>query len=212
MTNSLDTVPSSAVKAPLSLSRPVDILGPAIWLYVALVNAAGTSGLAIRTRSRLARDLSVPESAIDGWLVQLVKAGLVTVHSPLPFLVLTLRFWSGSEANERGNPSKSGEQTAAALDSVPVSSRAEAIALRNDSVGDRGLGEGETLRSEVLVVLPDIDAGELEKILARYPAETIRQAITRVKRTPERSIRKSKAALFRYLLGKFSQSPHANNP
>jgi hypothetical protein len=211
VTDSLDSVPRSAVKAPLGIARPVVTLGPAIWLYLAFIVAAGTSGRVIRTRSRLAKDLAVPESSIDGWLTQLVEAGLVTVQSPLPFLVLTLRFWSGSTANERAEAGNSRGRTDAALDNVPGKSRAEAIALNKYSAGDRGLGEGETLRTEVLAVLPDIDPDELGRILARYPAETIRRAITRVKGTPEQAIRKSKAALFRYLLARLPQAIHANH-
>jgi hypothetical protein len=212
VTDSLDTVPWSAARAPLGIACPVVTLGPAIWLYLAFVAAAGTTGRVIRIRSRLASDLGVSESDIDGWLTQLLEAGLVTVQSPLPFLVLTLRFWSGSTANERAEAGNSSGRTDATLDNVPGKSRAEAIALNRNSAGDRGPGEGETLRSEVLAVLHDIDPDELGRILARYPAETIRRAITRVKGTPVQTIRKSKAALFRYLLARLQQANHASRP
>jgi hypothetical protein len=47
---------------------------------------------------------------------------------------------------------------------------------------------------------PEQDAEVVRELLARYPVSSIRRALRRVQETPPGSIRKSKAALFRYLL------------
>jgi len=56
------------------------------------------------------------------------------------------------------------------------------------------------------VLGPDIEA-ELPAILARYSEDHVRRAIDRVRETPPEKIRKSRVALFRYLMSKFPPHP-----
>lgn len=87
---------------------------------------------------------------------------------------------------------------------APVShSHAEAIALEKNR--DGGAGEGITLAKELAAILPDVEPSEIDRILHHYPAATITKTLDRVRKTPAQKIRKSKVALFRYLLAKFSQ-------
>ena len=79
---------------------------------------------------------------------------------------------------------------------------AEAISFAGNA-GDGGQGEGD-FRSAIRAVLPAADDAEIDRVLDRYPRAIIRKALERVNKTGR--IRKSKTALFRYLLCKLSES------
>jgi hypothetical protein len=64
------------------------------------------------------------------------------------------------------------------------------------------------LLDRVLAVLgPEADVEEMRDLLGTHPAETVRRALQRAEATPARQIRRSRTALFRYLLTKLNQ-PH----
>lgn len=200
------------MKAPLGLTRPVDTLGRAVWLYLALLAAASREGVILRTRANLETTLGVEAAEIDDWLARLVSAKLVRVESSSGnFLAVRVASWPGSATTPSGSPVENAPQRSPSVDKGPVYGHcsAEAIALGDKSPGDRGQGEGG-LRSAIGSVLTNADPGEIDRILDHYPATVLRRALHRVERAGR--IRKSKAALFRYLLGQFSQSTHANNP
>jgi hypothetical protein len=58
--------------------------------------------------------------------------------------------------------------------------------------------------------LDGADADEVRSLLAEFQKPVVLKALIRVKATPSSQIRKSKLALFRYLLAKFAQNPHAH--
>lgn len=198
-------VPIHVLDVLFAVPRPVASLGPAVWLYVVLVLHAGYGGTVIHTQDRLVEELGVTESDVAGWLDRLVTAGLVRVQSPLPYLVCRIRSWSGPEAEARlpardypAVPDSRIEDSNSNAGNVLSGSRAMAGI---GGLGERDLGE---LAREVLG--PDIEA-ELPAILARHPKEHIRRAIDRVRSTPPEKIRKSRIALFRYLVSQFARHP-----
>jgi hypothetical protein len=191
-------IPREAV-AP-ALSRP-DI-GRALPLYLDLLVHALAGGTVIRTRERLAEDLAVSEADIDDLLGRLERAGLIELRSPAPFLAIRLRFWPGRRPRPRPLP----PADALSLVEVPVgSSSKQQHAAAFKQFGDRGPGEGVPLATEAAGVLGvAAENAELAALLSAFPEPLIRRALTRVRATPMREIRKSRLALFRYLLAKLS--------
>jgi hypothetical protein len=188
----------------------VQKIGDALWLYVRLVAITNGNGQVCRTLDSLAKDLGVKPEQVEAWLVRLVHAGLVGVHVPAPYLVIKLRFWSGSDGEHSAASGENGSNGVPHRD-VPVSSsKLQAAAASSSKREDGGLGEGgEALLAEVLRVLGETDGAEFRDLLPQFPKPVILKALLRVKTTPGNQIRKSKAALFRYLLAKFIDEAHA---
>lgn len=197
MNNTIANQARALLDAPLRVSTPATAVGRALWLYLALLLAANDQGLVIRKRWDLARDLAVPEPTIDAWLARLSTARLVEILSPLPYLTVRLPFWSG-------RPDAIVEN--AVLSAEPKegnSKHSSAVALSlSSNAGEGGPGEGD-LRVGVQAMLPEANDAEVDRILNHYPHAMIRKAIDRVGKAGR--IRKSKAALFRFLLTKFSE-------
>jgi hypothetical protein len=74
--------------------------------------------------------------------------------------------------------------------------------------GDEGLGEGDPILSEMRGLFGEADAADLRPVIAGYPPALVRQALERVKATPSRQIKKSRTALFRFLLKTLSIDLH----
>jgi len=199
-------IPRSAIDAVLRPRDPVGSLGRAAWLYLALLSAASDRGVVIRTRKHLATMLGVSEPTLEVWLSRFANAGLIAIKSPSPYLIIILRFWSGSATSESANPSETASKSDFPQEEVPVSSNSYSNSnALSSNAGDRGQGEGATLADAVRSFLPELETAEIERILTQYPRGVIRKALDRVANTPPGRIRKSKTALFRYLLAKFSQ-------
>lgn len=201
--------------APFTIPESRGRIGDALWLYVWLVSQANTAGHVCRTLSTLADDLHVAENVIDQWIDVLATAQLLEIHSSSPYLVLKLRFWprSGSDnAVERAEtPANEGSQSMQQTN-VPVSGSKLPIDSKAskpiDRGVDRGLGEGEGLLAEAQAVLAVPDLAPLHELLGKHPPPRVRQALARVARTPREQIRKSRFALFRYLLATLPTNLH----
>jgi len=188
----LDPEVRALLTAPFSLSRGPAALGRALWLYLACVLAANDQGLVICTAERFAGDLGVPESAIETWVKRLADAKLVVILSSAPYLTVRLPFWSAPSFPVAETAVLSAEER----DSSYSRQSSGAISFSGYS------GEGE-LRDGLHAVLPDADPAEIDRILTRYPHAILRKTLDRVEKTGR--IRKSKTALFRFLLAKYSQ-------
>lgn len=204
-----------ALDAPLHVAGGVNTLGRSLWLYLALVLHASNEGVVLRGRQRFAEGLGVSESAIDAWLERLVAAKLIDVQSASPFLVISLRSWprSGVVAGNFKSPVVAGSSTAAA----PVAASAVAEKENKNKQSslrsrDGGLGEGSSVLADLRAVLGESDAADLEPVVATYPEAIVRRAIDRVRTTPSRQIKKSRAAFLRFLLKNSSDSTHDHPP
>ncbi len=187
-----------ALRVPDAMST----LGRAVWLYVLLLTKAGDRGHVIQNTTRLAKDLSVPEDAIVRWLDHLRDARLITISSPPPYLVGRIVFWPDIAVQDASNASVGSSQSPLERNNVPVSSSTAAASASGE---DRGLGEGEPLLAEVLGAIPEADPDELRGLLVHHAPEVVRRALVRVRTTPTHEIRKSKEALFRYLLTRLTR-------
>lgn len=193
-----------AIDRILEKPRIVEKLGRAVWLYVDLVSAASREGLVCRSLERLSKDLSVSEEKITEWLDRLVQTNLALVTAPAPFLVIRLKTWPGSGLEKRLIDPESRPQSSSSHNKVPVSSSKQAALAISKQSEDGGLGEGTTLLDEALKTLDESDRDAVQQILNRYTEPLIRRALARVENTPPGQIRKSRLALFRYLLNTFS--------
>lgn len=208
MTAHLSSQTRQLLRAPLKVRDPLPTLGRAVWLYLLLVTLANTRGFVLKTRASLARELAVPEEQIEIWLARLEQSNLIHLVSPSPYLVLSLQFWSGSEPSSSGPSLENSSRAARSHNDVPVSSMQQAAA--DEKNWDGGVGEGSALVAEARAVLGDADANEISALIAEYPEPIVRRALRRVKTTPAREIKKSKMALFRFLLAKFSENAHGH--
>jgi transposase-like protein len=179
-------------------------LANAVRLYVHLARLATPWGLIIRSRKRLAGDIGVSENAIDRWVKRLAETHLVHVQVPSPFLVIRMRFWSAS-VDSRVKESTPAGPEASTRENAPGSSELQQAAAASKSSGVGGLGEGVPLSADVRAVLGDADATEVAALVDQYPEYIVRKALRRVELTPASQIRKSKLALFRYLLALFNE-------
>jgi hypothetical protein len=197
------------IEAPFAPTDAIGRLGRAVWLYLHLVRVANEFGLAMRTVARLHEELVVPEAEAQEWLARLEKAKVVRIDSREPFLVIKLPFWSGTVAPRAANAAQPSSSGADALE-VPVGSSKQQPAAASKQSGEGGLGEGDALVAEISRVLDVSDLEEIRQTITGVPNEVVLKALLRVKMTPTSQIRKSKLALFRYLLTKFAANPHAH--
>ena len=204
MTAAREWIPGRLVGAALAVPERASRIGPAIWLYLYLLVEVGHQGRLCRQVGGVAADLGVPDTEVDTWLASLSEAGLVTVLSPSPFLVIKLPLWSGNAPQSAANPPSISGQSGEVHMEVPVSSSSAAAAASSNLGVDGGRGEGEGLLRDALATLDEADPEDLRQLLGQYPVEVIRRALRRVQATPPAQIRKSKTALFRYLLAKLS--------
>lgn len=136
---------------------------------------------------RLIKEVGASQEEVDAALDRLERAGLLSILAPFPFLVLKLRSWS-DKTTKAGN----------AQHSTYSYSKLSSNRL-NQSYRAAG---GESLLKEILDTLGETDPTTFEGAVRNYPAEVIRKALDRVRRT--RTLRKNRTALFRYLLTKLS--------
>ncbi len=199
----------SAVEAPFLPKDRIDRLGRALWLYHHLLLVANHRGLVLRTLERLSDELVVPKRQIEEWLRRLTMAKLVHLEAPAPFLVIRLVFWPSSDDAPREKAGLPSGNSGHSHNEVPVSSKQQSAAAFNKA-GEGGTGEGEALVNEIAQALDGAGSEEVRSLIEEYPKPVILKALIRVKTTPSSQIRKSKLALFRYLLTKFSANPHAH--
>ena len=183
-------------------------VGDAVWTYLALMKAANHRGLVCKRSDQIAATLNTDEATLLADLAKLSGLGLIRSLNPAPYLVIQLTLWPGKDASpHKPAPVETGPRPAAHVE-VPVSSGEAAAAASASRPEVGGQGEGGDLLDHVLTVLgPDADAKEMRELVAVHPSELVRRAIQRVEATPTRQIRRSRTALFRYLLTKLI--PHS---
>ncbi len=185
-------------------------VGDAVWTYLALIKAANFNGVVSKRSEQITMPLMIDEPVLLADLAKLTELGLIRTLNPAPYLVIQLSLWPGKLDPPRENAPAVSSETRVAQGEVPVSSSAAAVASASQpEVG--GQGEGGQLLDRVLTVLgPEADAEEMRDLLGAHPEEIIRRALQRVEATPARQIRRSRTALFRFLLTKLSH-PHRDH-
>lgn len=182
--------------------------GDAVWTYLALLKVANHRGVVCKRSDQIAATLSTDESTMLADLAKLSDLGLIRSLNPAPYLVIQLSLWPGKgDEPDVQTPVETGPQPAVQGEG-PVSSSITAAAASASQPEDGGQGEGGGLLGRVLTVLgPEADAGEMRELLSTHAAEVVGRALQRVEATPARQIRRSRTALFRYLLTKLNTHP-----
>lgn len=164
---------------------------------------ASRRGLVLAREVRLVDEFGATREDLDAALMKLESNGAIRVLSPLPYLVIALtpRSWSGRQSKRSSDEQQASSNQRSFHEEVPVSSSIAAAAKQPRVVG--GAGEGEALLEEVLAALgPDADRKEFAYILAGRSPSLVIRCLRRVQAT--KTIRVSRAALFRSLLQKLS--------
>lgn len=188
------------------VARDVDrtALKDAIWLYCWLIAMVNSSGHVNRTRASLAADLGTTENEVARHLSLLDSHNLIRVLVPSPYLVIRMSLWRDSiTATTRTTAENTLPNDA--LSNVPVPGSSKLLPEQQPKAApaagvDGGAGEGEGLLAQAQSRLGPVDGAALQKLLAQHPPPAVRAALARVARTPQGRIRKSRFALFRYLL------------
>jgi hypothetical protein len=183
--------------------------GDSVWTYLALLNAANHRGVVCKRSDQMAVTLKADEATVLADLAKLTEVGLIRTLNPAPYLVIQLALWPGRGATpEADTPHESGQRSAA-HEKVPVSSSSAAAAASQSE--DGGRGEGGDLLDRVIAVLgPGADPSEMRDLLNDHAREIVERALQRVESTPARQIRRSKTALFRFLLTKLTADPRGH--
>jgi hypothetical protein len=198
------------IHAPFTVPDVVHRLGRGLWLYVWLLDVVNAQGLICRNARSIANSLKRPEGEVLDWLGRLVALGLVEVRSPSPHLVLKLTKWSGAPPSVPSDTVEKQHASEQPREVVPVSNSKQAALENIAGVGVPG--EGGELTAELAATLGATDAATIAEALADVPDAIVRKALARVRATPAQQIKKSRLALFRYLITRFTHdSSHAHN-
>lgn len=163
-------------------------------LFTALRRRANHRGLVIVRDAQLLDELRVDSGALATAVRELERNRYLEVLSPLPFLVLKLQKWPGSDGNAAGSgPSPY---------SYPKQ-LSNKHAMKADSYRPDELAAHDGLLHEILDVLGEDDPTSFRKAIDHYSPQVIRLALDRVRRA--KSIRKNRTALFRHLLPRIAK-------
>jgi hypothetical protein len=161
-------------------------------LLQVLEEKANSERLAMARESDLIARLRATRESLQNSLQDLKAAGRIRSLSPLPFLTLKFVSWPNQGP-------KSAILQPSSYSYTFKHSTDKSIAIGAE---DGGAGEGATLLREILETLGESDPTTFRGVLEHYSASTIRSVLDRVKATPQEKLRKSRTALFRYLLAK----------
>jgi len=191
------------------------------------VLAIPRSGLVMIEKARLVWILAYQPDLVDRLLTSLAKQRLVQLMEAGPYLVISLKRWSGNgaragqetslenEASDAKNPPSKPPPAATATPlrrasdyavSTATASAERHSAERAQGDGVKGAGSGE--EDPIATVIAELrrfgahesDLDGLPHFCSRYPQATIEAALRRLRRTPRERIRKSPAALFTFLI------------
>ena len=155
-------------------------------LLAHLRQRASPHGIVVLRAERLTSEIGVSEDALTAALKTLEEERKLKVVAPFPFLVVKLHSWSGKAP-------KAGESERSAYSySYPMVTHNS----HSYSASERELLE------EILETLGETEPRAFYGAIRNYPADVIRKALDRVRRT--RVLRKNRTALFRYLLSRLS--------
>lgn len=166
---------------------------------------ANARGIVPVRRDVLVEEVGATVDEVTTALGRLERAGLITVLTPPPYLVLKLRSWPGKR-------SETADSAALATPAYSFSRKLLQPKRLNSSYrppGERPAVDVSLLQ-EILETLGEGDGASFAKAVELYSPHVIRIALDRVRRT--RGIRKNRTALFRHLLPRLAAREHRFNP
>jgi hypothetical protein len=171
-------------------------------LLDALLERANARGLVIVRAQVLQDETHTTREELCRELDALERDEGLRILSPVLYLVVALprRMWpSRHGVHLKSGPNRGPEPSRGYSYSFHKheSNQSKAIALE-----DGGVGEGGELLAEILSTLGESDPAPFRGVLEHFSADKVRAALARVRATPEAKLRKSRTALFRYLLAR----------
>jgi len=152
---------------------------------------ANRKGLAFAKQELLLEELDCDPEKLALAVEAIESRGAITILSPLPYLVVKVQSWSGSEEN-------SAETRVSPYSFSSSHPRNNSKNSYREALVDSG-----RLLQEILLVLGEIDPEPFRKVTELYTPHVIRVALDRVRKA--QSIQKSRTALFRYLLPRIAR-------
>jgi len=168
-----------------------------------LQERAGNRGFVHVREEVLIQELKSTRDELAAGLQSLENAGTIRILSPLPYLVLRFKKWSGKTADV----AKSGTSAYSHSKQLLQSQQLKDSYRPEDASPATRIDEG--LLGEILETLGETDARACEKAVELYSPYVIRTALDRVRRA--RGIRKSRTALFRHLLPRLARENQSDN-
>lgn len=192
---------------------------PVLPLLVTLCLLANPkSGRVLVTKQVLTGFLEVNDETLESDLQKLGEKGHIEIESDCEYLVLSVLSWSNrrrftdsSEASKEGKAERSALQGVSAERSssspaVEAAKQDNAGPEQKTGVGERGPERGEEgwrgplLNRLLRVVNAPGERASYESFCREYPRGILEEALDRVEKTPGHRIRKSRGALFVYLV------------
>ena len=159
-------------------------------------------GLVIVREAVLLDELRIGPDALRAAIKNLDEDRLIEILSPLPFLVLK---WPGKRSRDRENGTGSEASEGPRYSSYSFNNESVDKSIAIKAIGDSGSADAALLQ-EILTTLGETDPTTFRGVLDHYSAKHIRAVLDRVRSTPPEKFRKSKTALFRYLLARTKKS------
>jgi len=150
-----------------------------IWLYLYLVLQLNPrTGRLVTKVSTISQDMGIKEETIRSWLGHLRRKGYVWVKRQGDYLMISVT----------------------GLKPIPESPQAKVL-----KPGEVVNGEQQRLAQRIAKEFEDEgNLGYYEDLCERYPEHLINRAFSEVQRVPQSKIKKSRGALFTYLLKKYA--------
>jgi hypothetical protein len=170
-------------------------------LLHALKAKANNKGYVIARADALQAELGCSFDELQSAVHALSASKKLRILSDFPFLMVALarKKWASEPAGSARSAEKSGTPASLAYSHSFQSSTDESRAV---ALEDGGAGEGEALLQEILATLGESDPSTFRGVLEHYAPSHVRAVLRRVRATPPEKIRKSRTALFRFLLAK----------
>ncbi len=167
-----------------------------LWLYLYLLLAVNrATGTRLLSPGAVAREMGIREETIRSWLGHLRRQGYVRVERVGSHLHVTVKKWGQESVKETLHSTPASKKAPENGDHTPP--RSESLLTPEELA--RRLG-AEPVDEFLTEAVEEVDAATLEDIVAQ------------VERVPEERIRKSRLALFRYLLKRRRAYPLDEDP
>lgn len=169
-----------------------------VWLYLYLIAFSNLrSGKLIARLSDIAADMGLPEETLGSWLGHLKKRHYVDVEKQGNALLFKIMKWQNISSEFETKASVETIKTQSAKKSKISEPVAHELPLPNNS---------SQLANYIANLLnePTYQAA-FESICRLYPQNIIQKALMETKEIPSEKIKKSRGALFLYLVKKYAQ-------
>lgn len=184
----------------------------AIWLYLYLIVAANQkTGKLISSLSAISSENGIREETLQSWLGHLKKHGYVVIEKQGDLILFRLTKWSMvSKLVDSWNSQVEVKEK------KTIKPQRSAKTKGDESTNDeKGVlkTEAEEQATRIAKEFNDEDNVEYYRSLCRdYPEKIIKKALDTVQCVPDNKIKKSRGALFTYLVKKYASQQKTKNP